>query len=62
MQLFLEGYVLTERKFLDALPLIKAFNVANYASAVEEIAASKDKKTLAQYRLRLSGVFDLYSI
>jgi aminoglycoside phosphotransferase (APT) family kinase protein len=62
MQCFLEGYGLSEKRFLDALPLIKAFNIVNYAAAVDEIAAAKDKKMLAQYRLRLSGAFDLYSL
>lgn len=61
-QLFLEGYGLSEKKFLDRLPLLKAFNIANYASAVEEIAAAKDRTSLALYRLRLSGALDLYSV
>lgn len=62
MQHFLEGYGISEKKFRDALPLIKAFNIVNYASAVDEAVAAKDKKKLAQYRLRLSGALDLYSI
>lgn len=62
MQQLLAGYGLNEKKFRDALPLIKAFNIANYAAAVEKIAASKDRNSLAQYRLRLGGAFDLYSL
>lgn len=61
-QYFLEGYGLSEKKLQDALPLVKALNIVNYASAVDEFAAAKDKTSLAQYRLRLSGVLDLYSI
>jgi aminoglycoside phosphotransferase (APT) family kinase protein len=62
MQRFLEGYGLSEKKYRDTLPLIKAFNIANYARAVERAAAAKDKKMLAHYRLRLGGAFDLYSL
>lgn len=59
---FLKGYGLSEKKFRDALPLIRAFNLANYAAPIEELAAAKDKKMLAQYRLRLSGALDLFSL
>jgi hygromycin-B 4-O-kinase len=62
MQQFLEGYGLSEKKYRDILPLIKAFNIANYARAVGKAAAAKDKKMLAHYRLRLGGGFDLYSL
>lgn len=61
-QHFLEGYGISERKLRDALPLIKAFNIANYASALEGMAAEGSRERLAQYRLRLSGALDLYSI
>ena len=60
-QHFLEGYGIPDKKLRDSLPLIRAFNLANYASAVEEIAAAKDKHRMEQYRLRLSGGLDLYS-
>lgn len=62
VQYFLEGYGIKEKKLRDALPLAKAFNIANYAAAVEEYATAKNKQRLAQYRLRLSGALDLYSI
>ncbi len=61
-QQFLDGYGISSKKYRDALPLIKAFNIANYASAIEQVAAAKDKKALENYRLRLSGAFDLYSL
>ncbi|MEJ7847177.1 MAG: aminoglycoside phosphotransferase family protein [Pyrinomonadaceae bacterium] len=61
MQHFLAGYGLKDAKLKEMMPLIKAFNIANYAAAMEEIAKSKDKAMLEQYRTRLSGGLDLYS-
>ena len=60
-QSFIEGYGLTRRKLRDALPLIKAFNILNYAGEVDRAAHEKDKAGLDRVRLRLEGVFDLYS-
>ena len=62
MQFFLEGYGITEKKLSDSMPLIRAFNIANYAAAVAGIAAAKNKPLLAHYRLRLGGMLDLYSV
>ena len=62
VQLFLDGYGISEKQLRDAMPLVRAFNITNYAQAVSDIAASKDKKLLSQYRLRLGGDLDLYSI
>jgi aminoglycoside phosphotransferase (APT) family kinase protein len=62
MQHFLSGYGMDEKKFLEKLPLIKAFNITNYAQAVNDLAASNDKRLLSLYRLRLGGALDLYSI
>jgi aminoglycoside phosphotransferase (APT) family kinase protein len=59
-QHFLQGYGITAKKLVDQMPLIRAFNIANYASAAE--AAAKDKELLAHYRLRLDGSLDLFSI
>ena len=61
MQHFLAGYGIKDAKLREMMPLIKAFNIANYAGAVEGIAGSKDKVMLEQYRTRLSGALDLYS-
>jgi len=61
MQHFLAGYGIKNAKLKEIMPLVKAFNIANYAAAVEEIAKSKDKVMLEQYRTRLSGALDLYS-
>ncbi len=62
MQHFLDGYGINNGKLKELMPLVKAFNVTNYAGAVEEAVKAKDKKRLDQYRLRLSGGLDLYSI
>jgi aminoglycoside phosphotransferase (APT) family kinase protein len=59
-QYFLDGYGIKPKKLEEAMPLVRAFNIANYATAVEEVA--KDKKQFEHYRLRLSGMLDLYSI
>lgn len=61
MQHFLAGYGIKDAKLREIMPLVKAFNIANYAGAVEGIANSKDKIMLEQYRTRLSGALDLYS-
>jgi aminoglycoside phosphotransferase (APT) family kinase protein len=60
MQSFLEGYGIRAKKLEEAMPLVRAFNITNYATAVESVA--KDKKLLEHYRLRLSGLLDLYSV
>jgi hygromycin-B 4-O-kinase len=62
IQHFLEGYGITAKRFSDSMPLIRAFNITNYASAVEEAAAERDKRLLAHYRMRLAGNLDLYSL
>lgn len=61
MQHFLEGYGLKPAKLREIMPLVKAFNIANYAAAIEKFAQRKDKARLEQYRTRLSGALDLYS-
>lgn len=59
-QYFLEGYGIKPKKLEESMPLIRAFNIANYATAIDNV--SKDKKLLEHYRLRLSGLLDLYSV
>ena len=60
MHHFLEGYGLQPKKLLAQMPLIKAFNITNYASVAESVA--KDRRLLDNYRLRLDGSLDLFSI
>ena len=59
-QSFIEGYGITRRKLRDALPLIRAFNILNYAGEVDRAVREKDKVALDRVRLRLEGIFDLY--
>jgi hygromycin-B 4-O-kinase len=61
MQWFIEGYDISPKKLVEAAPLIKAFNMLNYVSDVKEALRNKDKTSLERIRLRLAGVFDLYS-
>jgi len=60
--LFLEGYGLESKQVEEMSPLIKAFNVINYSHAVEHAVATGDHKSLAEFRLRLNGGLDLYSL
>lgn len=60
--LFIEGYGLESRQVQEMSPLIKAFNIVNYSNAIEHAAETDDHKSLAQFRLRLSGALDLYSL
>ena len=61
-QIFLEGYGINEKNLREAAPLMKAFNLINYAADVERFANEKDYNRLEQYRTRLSGFLDLYSL
>ncbi|HSK73574.1 MAG TPA: aminoglycoside phosphotransferase family protein [Pyrinomonadaceae bacterium] len=61
-QMFLESYGISEKKLAEISPLIKAFNIINYTPTIEEMAQNKDKSGLEQYRTRLGGTLDLYSL
>ena len=60
--LFIEGYGLDSKQVEEMSPLIKAFNIVNYSNAIAQAADSGDHKSLAEFRLRLSGALDLYSL
>jgi len=60
--LFIEGYGLDFEQVQQMSPLIKAFNMINYSGAVERAVKTKDHKRLEEFRLRLSGGLDLYSL
>ena len=60
--LFIDGYGLTNEQMIEMAPLIKAFNIINYSSAIERAVEVRDNKMLAEFRLRLSGGLDLYSL
>jgi hypothetical protein len=42
--------------------LLRAFNIINYSDAIERAVEVRDHKMLAEFRLRLSGGLDLYSL
>lgn len=60
--LFIEGYGLSNADVEEMAPLVKAFNLLNYANTIEQAAAEGDHKKLDQCRLRLRGSLDLYSV
>ena len=60
--LFIEGYGLDSMLLEEMSPLIKAFNIINYANAVEQAIEAGDHKRVAEFRLRLNGGLDLYSL
>jgi aminoglycoside phosphotransferase (APT) family kinase protein len=59
---FIEGYGLGVDEGEEMSPLIKAFNMINYSTAIEQAVDSRDHKSLDEFRLRLSGALDLYSL
>ena len=61
-QEFLTGYGLTDSEVRDMAPTLKAINVINYAPFVERAVEERDRAKLEQYRTRLRGALDLYSI
>ena len=60
--LFIDGYELGNDRLAEMSPLIKAFNIINYASAIERAIEIRDRKMLDEFKLRLNGALDLYSI
>ena len=59
---FIEGYGLSNREIHAMAPLIKTFNILNYAAAVEIAVEKEDHKSLSELKLRLNGSLDLYSL
>lgn len=59
---FIEGYGLRAQQLEEMAPLIKAFNILNYSSAIEHAIETDDHKSLGEIRLRLKGCLDLYSL
>ncbi|WP_375461089.1 phosphotransferase family protein [uncultured Enterovirga sp.] len=58
---FLAGYGMTPREVMEAAPALRAFNVLNYAVAVNRAADERDRPTLDRLRMRLQGGLDLYA-
>ena len=61
-QIFIDGYGLDHDEIEAMAPLIKAFNIINYSGAVSRAAKEDDQKSLTQFKLRLSGSLDMYSL
>lgn len=59
---FLQGYGLDLKEYMEVAPAIKALNILNYAWAVGIALENKDKNQLLNFRARLNGTFDLYSL
>jgi hygromycin-B 4-O-kinase len=59
---FIEGYGLSAQQIEEMAPLIKAFNLLNYSTAIERAIETDDQKSLGEIRLRLTGCLDLYSL
>ncbi len=60
--LFIEGYGLSNQDMEQIAPVVKAFNILNYANPIEQAASKQDQKTLDEFRLRLHGYLDLFSV
>jgi aminoglycoside phosphotransferase (APT) family kinase protein len=60
--LFIEGYGLSNEDIEEIAPIVKTFNILNYATTVERAAAKQDQKTLTECKLRLHGYLDLFSV
>ncbi len=61
-QEFLAGYGLSEKEVVKLMPVVQALNLINYAPEIERLAEAKETARLEQYRLRLNGNLDLYSL
>ena len=60
--LFIDGYELDNEQMTEMSPLIKAFNIINYSIPIERAVEVRDHKMLGEFRLRLNGALDLYSL
>jgi len=61
-EIFLRGYGLDLKEFINMASSIKTLNILNYAPSVCHALEQKDKTRLESLRGRLNGAFDLYSI
>jgi hypothetical protein len=59
-QAFIEGYGMQFDAVEGIAPVLKAFNILNYAEGIEELVRKRDGHALAKYRVRLNGALDLY--
>ncbi len=59
---FVEGYGCTNKRLAEIAPIIKAFNILNYAGAIGTAVEKNDQKALSEIKLRMSGSLDLYTL
>ena len=59
-QEFLSGYGLNRRQLERCNPLLKALNIINYAPSVAIAEKAKDEDRLEEFRMRLSGLLNLF--
>ena len=60
--LFIDGYGLDSEEIGQMVSLIRAFNIINYSNVIERAVEVRDHKMLAEFKLRLRGHLDLYSL
>lgn len=61
-EVFLDGYGIALKDYLQMVPAIKALNLLNYVRDVQQAVKHKEKARLLNLRARLNGAFDLYSL
>lgn len=61
-QQFVDGYGLKPKTLIEIAPLVKAFNMLNYASEIVQLAAAKNNAGIEKIRARMSGFFDMYTL
>jgi hypothetical protein len=44
------------------MPLVRAFNVMNYAPVLKDLAARRESADLAWHRARLQGLLDVFTV
>ena len=59
---FLIGYGMEVDEFRGIVFALRTFNILNYTTVIENLAAEKNEYELEHYRLRLNGYYDLYSL
>lgn len=59
---FLKGYGITAQKYIKMSPFIKVLNILHYAPLVEKQVKKKNFEMLQQYRIRINGSMDMFSL
>jgi hygromycin-B 4-O-kinase len=61
-QALLDGLGLKPRALASLMPLVRAFNVMNYAPVLKDLAARRESADLAWHRARLQGLLDVFTV